>query len=129
MDNFNWQDALWAVPNAMGAWWTLTCSIAAFIAAILMFLRVVLHERWNALTFLRSLYIFGLLLIAMSAFNSGWQRWIEPLFAYSGLGMALIYFYDLHRTPGSITKAGAYRLRQWWAKRRPFAQERERVTQ
>jgi hypothetical protein len=104
VDSFNWQQALWSVPNAAGGWWTFTCSVVAFAAAVLMFIRTVLIERWNLLAFFRSLYIIGLLLIAVSALNSGWQRWTEPLFAISGIGMAMIYWFNLHRTKGSIVR-------------------------
>lgn len=99
VDSFNWQSILWSVPNAYADWWTWISAVMAFLAAVLMFLRTVMREHWNALVFFRSLYIFGLFLIFAAALNSGWQRWIEPVFAISGLGMALIYYFDLHHIP------------------------------
>lgn len=114
MDKFDWQAVLWAAPEALGGWWTWGCAVAALIAAILMFLRTVLREEWNILTFFRSLYSFGLFVIFLAALNSGWQRWIEPIFAISGLGMAVIYFCNWHHNPRAIR----YRIQN--AMRRQF---------
>lgn len=109
MSGLDWQSALWDVPNQLGGWWTWGWSLVALVAAIMMFLRTVLRSHWNALTFFQSLYTFGLFAIFLVAFNSGWQRWLEPIFAISGLGMAVIYFFNLHRHR-NICRSLWYRL-------------------
>lgn len=94
----------------------------AFAAAVLLFLRTVMNERWSMLVFLRCLHIAGLFIVAVAALNSGWQRWMEPLFALSGLGMGLVYFFDLHRSPDILREC----IARWRVRRiRPFGQHME----
>lgn len=97
VSNFDWQSVMWYVPNTLEPWWSWSCGIAALIAAIMLFLRVVLRAKCSWLVLFRSMYILGLFAIFLAGLNSGWQRWIEPLFAFSGLGLAVIYFFNLHR--------------------------------
>lgn len=112
MEKFDWQAVLWAAPETWGGWWTWGWGTMALLAALLMFLRTVWRERWTLLTAFRALYTFGLFTIFLAALNSGWQRWTEPLFAISGLGMAIIYFLNWHREP-SITKRLREKTIEW----------------
>ena len=79
-----WQEVLWAFPNSFGYWWDATWGVMALAAALIMFVKLILNHPFDALLIARSIMAFGLFLVACSAINSGWQRYVPMFFAVGG---------------------------------------------
>ena len=79
-----WQEVLWAFPNSFGFWWDATWGVMALTAALIMFVKLILNHPFDALLVARSIMAFGLFLVACSAINSGWQRYVPMFFAVGG---------------------------------------------
>lgn len=79
-----WQEVLWALPNSLGFWWDATWGLMALVASLIMFIKLILHHPFDAVLVSRSILAFGLFLIACSAIQSGWQRYVPMFFALGG---------------------------------------------
>lgn len=79
-----WQEVLWAFPNSFGFWWDATWGMLALIASLILFVKLILNHPFDALLVARSIMAFGLFLVACSAINSGWQRYVPMFFAIGG---------------------------------------------
>lgn len=89
-----WQDFLWALPNSMGSWWDIIWGVLALAASIIMFVKMILHHPFDALLVARSILAFGLFLVALSAVNSGWQRYVPAMFALGGFMTSMLLVTD-----------------------------------
>lgn len=85
-----WQEVLWAFPNSFGFWWDATWGLMALVAALIMFVKMILNHPFDALLVARSILAFGLFLVACSAINSGWQRYVPMFFAVGGFMSAML---------------------------------------
>lgn len=114
-----WQEVLWSLPNAMGGWWDLIWGALALVASIIMFVKMILHHPFDALLVARSLLAFGLFLVALTAINSGWQRYVPMFFSVGGFMTAMLLATDWCHNKARV-KAKLSAIVEWFCgKKRP----------
>lgn len=69
-----WQTALWDMVNACGRWWDIVVGLIALLSALILFLKLLLNERFGAMFLARFLTGVGLLATIFIPLNSGWTK-------------------------------------------------------
>jgi len=80
----NSQDALWALPNALGAWWWGIAAFFATMGALTMFLYMFMNQPFSGLLMSRIILMAAMVCFALTPLNSGWLPWGVMLASIGG---------------------------------------------
>lgn len=81
----SWQETLWSLPSELGWRWYAALGLLAAFAALSIFAVAIYGQRMSGMLAARVAFCLGLVLIPLSAVNSGWQPWIPFFYTVAGL--------------------------------------------